>query len=428
MALETGNNISDLNTANPTTGDNASEGDNHIRLIKTALTTDFPSFVTSTTGVVATQAELSVLGSVTAGTVTASKGVVVDSSSSVDVWNVDNITIDTNTISSTDTNGNVVIAPNGTGELVVTASSILMTTGESIKDAGGDEYVEFTESTTPVNHLGIESADTGVNIKLKALGEADSGIIFENDQSEELMIMECVATPVNEITTVNAATGTAPIIRSTGEADIGIIFQNAASEPVLQTSVAGSAPVNFLQIEATDTGNPIILSNEGEVDVGFNFEAKDGEEILTLRATAAAVNNISILSQAAGAEPAISAEGGDTDIGIILAPKGAGAVDIQGAVVTSETTSLTGAGAVAITGAIHEITTDSADALTLADGVEGQHLYIVCVDQSSGDATLTPTNFAQGSTITFGDDGDSCHLLFTAGKWYMVGNQGCALA
>jgi hypothetical protein len=381
MALETGTNISDLTASNPTSGDNASQGDDHLRLIKTVLKTDFPSFVSSTTGVVATQAELSVLGSVTAGTVTASKSVVVDASSKVDVWNVDNITLNGNTITTTDTNGDLLVAPNGTGDVDFDACSIMIDTGESIKDAGGDEYIEFTESTTPVNHLGVESADTGVNIKLKALGEADSGIIFENDQSEELMIMECVATAVNEITITNAATGANPVISATGEADSGIDFENDQSE-----------------------------------------------ELFIMEATASAVNEFTSNNAATGAGPSLSATGGDTNININLIPKGSGKVDVQCAFMTSETTSLTGAGAVAITGSIHEITTDSADALTLADGVEGQHLYIVCVDQSSGDATLTPSNFAQGTTITFGDDGDSCHLLFTAAKWYMVGNQGCAVA
>ena len=31
MSLETGTNVSDLNSSNPTTGDNASEGDDHLR-------------------------------------------------------------------------------------------------------------------------------------------------------------------------------------------------------------------------------------------------------------------------------------------------------------------------------------------------------------------------------------------------------------
>lgn len=49
------------------------------------------------------------------GTVTASSAVLVDSSKKVDEWNVDNITINGNTISSTDANGNILLDPDGTG-------------------------------------------------------------------------------------------------------------------------------------------------------------------------------------------------------------------------------------------------------------------------------------------------------------------------
>jgi hypothetical protein len=44
----------------------------------------------------ATQAELNVNTGVTGGTVTASKTVVVDASSKVDVWNVDNLVFNGN--------------------------------------------------------------------------------------------------------------------------------------------------------------------------------------------------------------------------------------------------------------------------------------------------------------------------------------------
>jgi len=65
-----------------------------------------------------TSAQLAFLGT-TAGTLTASKAVVVDGSSKIDVWNVDNITINGNTISSTDTNGNINLTPNGIGSVVI---------------------------------------------------------------------------------------------------------------------------------------------------------------------------------------------------------------------------------------------------------------------------------------------------------------------
>jgi len=45
--------------------------------------------------------------------------------------------------------------------------------------------------------------------------------------------------------------------------------------------------------------------------------------------------------------------------------------------ITDKKTTSSGAGAIPITGCFHEITTTGADALTLANGVDGQHLYIV---------------------------------------------------
>lgn len=373
MGLETGSNISDLNSSNPTTADNASQGDDHLRLIKTVLKTEFPSFVSSTTGVVATQAELSVLGSVTAGTVTASKGVVVDSNSAVDVWNVDNITLNGNTISTSNTNGDLLIAPNGSGDVDFDACSIMIDTGESIKDAGGDEYVEFTESTTPVNHLGIESADTGVNIKLKALGEADSGINFENDQSENLFVMECVATGVNWLQSKNAATGVNAEISAQGEADSGIEFNN-----------------------------------------------DQDEELFVMECTASAVNHIQSNNAATGSGPTLGAVGGDTNIDLNLDPKGSGGVVINGKLVIAETATISGAGAIPVTASLVEITTTGADAMTLADGVEGQILHLLFVSDG-GDATITPSNFANGTTLTLADVNDSAILMFTNGSWYMMG-------
>ena len=89
---------------------------------------------------------------------------------------------------------------------------------------------------------------------------------------------------------------------------------------------------------------------------------------------------------------------------------------------------ITGAGAVDLTTLVTEITTDSADAFTLADGTQGQMKIIVGVDVSSGDATLTPATFANGTTITFGAAGESVTLVYTASGWNVVGINGATVA
>ena len=89
---------------------------------------------------------------------------------------------------------------------------------------------------------------------------------------------------------------------------------------------------------------------------------------------------------------------------------------------------LSGAGAVDTTSLITQVTTTSADALTLANGANGQ-LKIITMVADGGDGTLTPTTFANGSTITFNDVGDSVLLVYnTTGGWALVSNTGCTIA
>jgi len=82
---------------------------------------------------------------------------------------------------------------------------------------------------------------------------------------------------------------------------------------------------------------------------------------------------------------------------------------------------LTGAGAVNLTQPLTHIYTTGVNALTLADGVEGQRKTLVMAGDS-GDGTLTPTNLAGApTTITFKNVGDTAELLFTSGTWFMTG-------
>ena len=89
---------------------------------------------------------------------------------------------------------------------------------------------------------------------------------------------------------------------------------------------------------------------------------------------------------------------------------------------------LSGAGAVDTTSLITQVTTTGADALTLANGANGQ-MKIITMVADGGDGTLTPTTFANGSTITFNDVGDSVLLVYnTTGGWAAVSNVGCTIA
>ena len=53
------------------------------------------------------------------GTLTASSAILVDANSKIDVLNVDNITLNGNTISTTNTNGDLTLSPNGNGDVII---------------------------------------------------------------------------------------------------------------------------------------------------------------------------------------------------------------------------------------------------------------------------------------------------------------------
>jgi hypothetical protein len=101
---------------------------------------------------------------------------ILDQNRKVDLWNVDNLTLDGNTFSSTNTNGDINIDPNGSGEIVIPDDTFLtFGTGKDSKieyDENGDDQLKFTgadiniDITTQSNSTGTGAliVDGGVGI------------------------------------------------------------------------------------------------------------------------------------------------------------------------------------------------------------------------------------------------------------------------
>ena len=102
----------------------------------------------------------------------------------------------------------------------------------------------------------------------------------------------------------------------------------------------------------------------------------------------------------------------------------------SGAVIQS-VQALSGPGAVNVTQSVTKFTSTAAsNALTLADGVEGQTKTIVYVAEAAGGDTgvLTPSNLANGTTITFNAIGDACVIQFLGTEWWVILLRGALLA
>lgn len=82
---------------------------------------------------------------------------------------------------------------------------------------------------------------------------------------------------------------------------------------------------------------------------------------------------------------------------------------------------LSGAGAVNLTTVATDITSTGADALTLANGTNGQ-IKVLTMIVDGGAATLTPTTKTGFTTLTFDDVGDSAMIQYhTTLGWMLIG-------
>ena len=244
------------------------------------------------------------------------------------------------------------------------------------------------------------STDTLTNKTLTAPKIADAGFIADANGNEQV-IFQTTASAVNEIEVTNAATG-------------------------------GSA------VASTSTA-PIIGSSGGDPNVDLALLPK-GTGHVTIRATSTDAGRQGAIrlncEQNTHGQTLMSQPHASNDSSYFILPKGSTSgnsrtapdVLLSGAKTIATVQALSGAGAVSLDTLHTQLTTTGAQAQTLANGVNGQ-IKIITMVADGGDGTLTPATFANGSTITFNDVGDSVFLIYnTTGGWALVSNTGCTIA
>ena len=73
---------------------------------------------------------------------------ILDSNRKIDLWNVDNLTLDANTLSSTDNNGDIIFNPNGSGEVMIPDDTKLGFGGGADGTVASDATIEYDENGT----------------------------------------------------------------------------------------------------------------------------------------------------------------------------------------------------------------------------------------------------------------------------------------
>jgi len=292
------------------------------------------------------------------GTLTASSALIVDSNSKLDNLKVDNLDLNDNTISSTNSNGDIVLSPNGTGKLVLNNPYINGTT---------DTLAEYIYDTVG----GAVTAGTGITIT-------------NNDGSN-----------TSTVSITNTITAAGPVGSSTA---IPVITFNAQGQLTSVTtasisttlSIAGDTGTDSIAL-ATDTLS--FIGGEG-IDTSIN----SGTNTITIAAEDATTSNKGVASFATA------------DFNVT-----AGAVELNDAVVKSVTTdsgaltpsghgfSVLGGEGIDVTHAGTTITVAGEDASTSNKGVASfadANFTVTSGSVAAKNITLGSSTLTLGSTTT----------------------------
>lgn len=97
--------------------------------------------------------------------------VILDNTRKVDQWNVDNLRLDGNTFSSQNTDGDIILDPNGTGEINIVDDTFLSFGTDK------DSKIEYDENGT--NQLTFTGADIRINIPTQSADKDTGSLIVE---------------------------------------------------------------------------------------------------------------------------------------------------------------------------------------------------------------------------------------------------------
>lgn len=220
-------------------------------------TSTFTGTITSATFGTATVTTTLVLtgASITAG---AFEGGTLGNTTPYTIAKIDNITIDGNSITATNTNGSLSLIANGTGKVILgqtNSTGVQLAANQPILDSSGNSVLGFIKgSSIAVNQITVKNnlstfspsvsatgSDTDISLLIAAKGAGTvdlgqlgcPGVKLSNNQpivdinGNEFLKFSAAGAAVNEFTVGNASTGNAPTLSATGgDTNVSMVFQS----------------------------------------------------------------------------------------------------------------------------------------------------------------------------------------------------------
>lgn len=190
-----------------------------------------------------------------AGTLTASSALIVDANSKLDNFNVDNININGNTISTTNSNGNLVLSPNGTGVI----------------DAGGKRITGGASPTANSDFVTLGFLNSSFSSNLTVAGNVGTDTIALTTETLTVTGNSGISTSVVDNTITISLNATSNVVFNTIETTGGLtvggdLIVNGNTVTVSATNLSIEDNMIYLNSNSTVT-NP---------DLGFAGNYNDG--------------------------------------------------------------------------------------------------------------------------------------------------------
>ena len=204
------------------------------------------------------------------GTLTASSAVIVDSNSKIDNWNVDNININQNTISTTNSNGSLVLDPNGSGKINASDSRIIYVKDPvQPQDAATKYYVDANSSGLDVK----KSCELGTTAALATVtydnGSSGVGATLTASANGALSV-DSVAVAVDERILVKdqAAQLQNGIYDVTATGGASAVFVLTRADDFDTTTEVTPGAFTFVSKGTANADNGYVMSTDGDIVIG----------------------------------------------------------------------------------------------------------------------------------------------------------------